>query len=351
MTMTDERTAGRWGPVIETRFDPHANGLTPLRLGLALAILAAHVWDAGAFGPDPVETLIGRQGIVGTLSVYAFFALSGFLLTQSRERQGRVTFLTRRAARIMPGYWFAVLLTAVVVGAWYVAAAWFPFQLVGTIEWGPWEDHAYANVNASLWTLWAEIACYVLLALSPVRWLGRTMAVTAVALVALSFLPELQFRLTVLAGPSLAFVSGAALATWRRQVPLVGLYAVACLLAAVAAFGTLAGMLLAPIAVGYVAVWAAATAPFRSRTDLSYGTYLLAFPVTQILLESGMPGPWPLLAATMALTLALAAVSWFAIERPSLVYGARLAPTLERAVAAATRRLTWGARRTPRPST
>jgi peptidoglycan/LPS O-acetylase OafA/YrhL len=213
---------------------------------------------------------------------------------------------------------------------------------VGTIEWEPWQDHPLGNVNASLWTLWAEIICYVVLALSPVRWLGRTLAVTAVVLVALSFQPELQFRLTVLAGPSLAFVSGAALATGRRHVPLVGIHAAACLVVAVVAFGTLAGMILAPLAIAYVAVWAATVVPLRTRVDLSYGTYLLAFPVTQILLETGMPGPWPLLALTMALTLGLAAVSWFLIERPGMAYGSRVAPILESA--AATQGPSWTGR-------
>ena len=85
-------------------------------------------------------------------------------------------------------------------------------------------------------------------------------------------------------------MTGVALARYRMQVPLVGAYALGCLAVSVITFDTLAGVVLAPVAITYTAVWAASAIRYRTRVDLSYGTYLLAFPITQILLEAGLPG-------------------------------------------------------------
>ena len=48
--------------------------------------------------------------------------------------------------------------------------------------------------------------------------------------------------------------------------------------------------------------------------DLSYGTYVWHMPVINLLLVLAFPSPL----SAIALTFALAAVSWFAVERPAL---------------------------------
>jgi peptidoglycan/LPS O-acetylase OafA/YrhL len=52
--------------------------------------------------------------------------------------------------------------------------------------------------------------------------------------------------------------------------------------------------------------------------DLSYGTYVIAFPVEQCLVDFGLRQPVLLLLASIVTVLALAAVSWRCIERPAL---------------------------------
>jgi peptidoglycan/LPS O-acetylase OafA/YrhL len=58
---------------------------------------------------------------------------------------------------------------------------------------------------------------------------------------------------------------------------------------------------------------------------LSYGTYLYGWPVQQAL-HATVPavGPLALLAPSLALTLAVAALSWFAVEKPALALKARI---------------------------
>uniref|UniRef100_UPI00262D3A8A acyltransferase family protein n=1 Tax=Ferrovum sp. TaxID=2609467 RepID=UPI00262D3A8A len=54
--------------------------------------------------------------------------------------------------------------------------------------------------------------------------------------------------------------------------------------------------------------------------DLSYGTYLLHFPIIQLFIHLGLyrMKPWLSLTATLATVLAAALVSWHLIERPML---------------------------------
>jgi peptidoglycan/LPS O-acetylase OafA/YrhL len=64
----------------------------------------------------------------------------------------------------------------------------------------------------------------------------------------------------------------------------------------------------------------------RLRTDLSYGVYIYAFPMQQLLIVCGLRVLKPLVffpVATIA-TLPLAALSWFLVEKPALSLKNRL---------------------------
>jgi peptidoglycan/LPS O-acetylase OafA/YrhL len=81
--------------------------------------------------------------------------------------------------------------------------------------------------------------------------------------------------------------------------------------------------LLEALPLAYLCVWAGIRLPFHrlgQRVDLSYGIYIYAFPVQQLLALRGWPshGFAVYLIATIALTLPLALASWFVVERPAL---------------------------------
>lgn len=63
----------------------------------------------------------------------------------------------------------------------------------------------------------------------------------------------------------------------------------------------------------------------RLHTDLSYGVYIYSFPLQQVLLIAGLSAP-PLLFAVIStvVTLPVAALSWFLVEKPSLTLKSRL---------------------------
>jgi peptidoglycan/LPS O-acetylase OafA/YrhL len=64
----------------------------------------------------------------------------------------------------------------------------------------------------------------------------------------------------------------------------------------------------------------------KLRTDLSYGVYIYAFPVQQLLILGGLGRMNAILFAALATlaTLPLAALSWFLIEKPALSLKSRL---------------------------
>jgi peptidoglycan/LPS O-acetylase OafA/YrhL len=64
----------------------------------------------------------------------------------------------------------------------------------------------------------------------------------------------------------------------------------------------------------------------RLRTDLSYGVYIYAFPIQQLLVIGGLAGLNPIVFVCLstAATVPLAALSWFLIEKPAQSLKSRL---------------------------
>ena len=212
----------------------------------------------------------------------------------------------------MPAYIAVVAATAAVIGWWYLAAAWFPNPGVGGITWAAWESHPLALVNASLWTLWPELCCYVLIALTPPRALPVVLPAAGAAVIAGAALaPGAMLSATIVVGPTIAFIVGAMIAVWQDRIPMslpVGV--VAAVARAVAALRFRRVRRIVGAAVAYLAIVVGLRLTLRWRTDLSYGTYLVAFPVTQVAYELGFgaSGPLPLALISLAITIPVGGV-------------------------------------------
>lgn len=268
------RLAHRWGSLVRTRsrgeasVGHHDNGITAARLILALWVLAIHCFPLSG-NVDPVGAALPGAFGGGGPAVWVFFFLSGYLLAMSRRRSSPARFALRRFLRLAPGYWINILVTAIVIGPWYVGAAWNPFAWTAGMP-----DAFFGNplpaVNGSMWTLAAEMFCYGVLLLFP--------------------------RLSVIA---LVLCLAITPAAWR---PLIISFAIGVL-----ASRRITVRLPLP----------------ELKADLSYGVYIYAFPVTQILVALGLRDPFPLMLATAAITLPIAAMSWFLVERPAIALGHR----------------------------
>ncbi|MGP3535731.1 acyltransferase family protein [Microbacterium sp. RD1] len=327
-------------------FDPRRNSLNALRLVLATLVIVSHSWPIGGYGPDPG---VGDLSL-GEWAVAGFFGISGYLITMSRDRARSLgDYLWRRVLRIYPAFLVVLIVVAFVFapfsvfvlgqGEWDLPSAFSyvwrdaalrvtQMGIPGTLE-----DVPYPGVwNGSLWTLWYEFLCYLVLGLAasiiPRRLLGRAIIVAVIAL------PLAALGIVALGTPSLAllnaatlggyFAAGAALFIYGDRIPLRGWIAAVAAVLIVATAATSTFRVLAGLPVAYLMMWLGVVLPFPrvgAVNDISYGMYVYAFPVQQllamVLIGSGLPVAVFVVIA-IAATVPFAAASWFLVERPAM---------------------------------
>lgn len=290
-------------------FDPHDNGITGARLILASLVIVSHSVALAGLGLEPLVAETGAS--LGFFAVIAFFTLSGFLLARSRERTDVVPFVRNRLLRIMPGYWLALIFGAVVAlafGASLKGATDYVTSNLSLLIQGADSTEAFDGfpTNGPLWSLRVEMVAYIALVMIPRRWLRPVALGEFVILVALAL--DRNIADTALL---LAFAFGVCAWLWRDRIPMVPLVAIPAFLVGNAVFWPLA-----VIACGYIGL-AMARLPWRLDRDLSYGVYVLAYPVQVAMATAGLPLP-VLVAGSFAVILPLAFLSWTFIESPAL---------------------------------
>ncbi|WP_161634018.1 acyltransferase [Williamsia sp. D3] len=166
-------------------FNSRANSLNSLRLLFAALVIVSHSWPVGGFGSDPK---LGDLKL-GEFAVAAFFAISGFLITASKQRFNEkpggtirndlVPYFRARVLRIFPGFWVCLVLTAFVAapiagavrGGWSIDSAISYVVKNVTLLIRQWtvgdtlDGAPYPGAwNGPLWTLVYEFACYIMIA-------------------------------------------------------------------------------------------------------------------------------------------------------------------------------------------
>ncbi|MGI9020811.1 MAG: acyltransferase family protein [Solirubrobacterales bacterium] len=338
------------------------NNIGSLRLIGALMVLVGHSFilaSADGSTGDALSRAIGdvapfRMGLPG-IGVAMFFAISGYLVAQSYQRRGgSLAYVEARLLRIYPALWIAIGIT-VLMGA--IVSVFSPedflsskrtlvyavggaslldlqFTLPGVFGSNP----RAASVNGSLWTLPVELKMYLFVAaVGVVGLLGRRLLfnLAAAAILAVAGLwPE---ALPLMGNPdhqsiALFFLVGTALYVNRGAVPLRGVAVGGLALLAAALSWTAAYPVLFAVAFSYAVLWLGfASRPrlpdLAARGDLSYGTYLYAFPVSQLwVLALGPGSPWLVAGLTAAVVLPMAFASWRLVEEPALRLKGRLVP-------------------------
>lgn len=312
------------------------NNFDALRVLAALAVLISHSF---AIAGDP-QPAVGVMD-VGTIGVMVFFGISGFLIAQSWSLDGHVgRFLTKRCLRIFPALIVLLLGCTLALGpivstldadryfadgqTWrYLvnnALLLTTDQLPGVFASLPYP----LQVNASLWTLQVEMTAYVAIVvvglLGGLRRIWVAPLLAAVLIVAPHGLVPWTRDLFVLQ----AFAVGSSLYVWRRQVPWRWSIAATGLAAWALSFEGLQ-LLLAVAVIPYATILVAYRGPALLRRltahgDFSYGLYLWAWPVGQTVALLLGPSATTLvvIAVSLPISYALAAVSWKLIEAPAL---------------------------------
>ena len=326
-------------------FDPKRNSLNALRLMLAVGVMVFHSFPlTGTKLPSMAHQLLGN------VFVDAFFAISGYLILGSWMHRPRVlSYLAARCLRILPAFYIALVATALVLAPlgtllshnaldarfWHDAWSYITSNSLLRVQQygidGTPLDVPYPGVwNGSLWTLWWEFLCYLgVLALgvtSLLRWRGSVVVAFLLALVGVvmtSYGPVDNWLVATASRFGLMFLAGSLIYTFRDRIParwyLVGISVVIVMISALLPdYRVIAAI---PIAYAVIITGAKITMqPLRLPNDISYGTYIFAFPVQQVLASAGLfhAGAAIFAIVSIAATLPVAAASWFGVERPAL---------------------------------
>ncbi len=341
-------------------FDPRKNVLNAFRLALAASVIVHHSFPLTGRS----ELYAPAHRLLSDLGVDGFFAISGFLITSSWLNNPRLrNYFAARGLRIFPGLWVCLILTAFVAAPLSVAVQHgqaaklllspAPIRYVlegGTVlllhpdVGGTPRGIPFPGVwNGSLWTLQWELLCYFAVAgfgvigLLTRRWFIPT--ALALGLCVSALLPSVVdpdqntpvslFYETAAARFAVMFWAGALLYQFRNVIParwsLVAVSVVVVLAASLLPnYRVLGGIPLAYAII--VAGTLIRNRRLRLRTDLSYGVYIYAFPIQQMLVICGLISLNPLVFSVIATiaTLPLAALSWFLVEKPAMSLKSRL---------------------------
>ena len=344
------------------------NNFDAIRLGMALLVVWSHsfaLWR-GSEATEWVSLAMGGVYNSGNLAVLTFFAISGFLITFSWLRaKSWLSYLARRLARIHPGYLVATAICSLAVVPAFSSRAFG--QISGPEIWGlvsnlwlrnfiiPSDAFNGLAVNGSLWSIPYEFLCYLgVMALGLFGLIRRRIVypLAATALIAVRVWLDMTGRhpgggmFAPIIGPAYlwftvlpVFLLGGAVYLYRECIPRNRLFLVALIACTVGAahlpftdpLRTVVTRTLMPAALVYAIFYMAFDRRIRAHDaarfgDFSYGTYLYAFPIQQMLVAS-LKGliPFPVfILLSLALSLAAGIASWYLVERwflPRLRHG------------------------------
>jgi peptidoglycan/LPS O-acetylase OafA/YrhL len=354
------------GTTLASLFTRAPNSLNFVRWLMAALVVVDHTFPIAGLngGEDPTWAWSRGQDSLGGIAVAAFFVISGFLVTRSwQTSRGVVRFVWRRGIRIFPGYWLCLVVTACVFaplawhherGGWtgvfrvdqdspwsYVTEnLWLQLNqlnIAGLLHDTPFADSPFAVAwNGSLWTLIYEFKCYLLLALLGFAGLLRSWKAVAV-IAGVSYLLMLSTLVDPTWGgrllPMLSDVSwsrflfmfflGSTMAFFADRIEVSWRLAAVCLVVVVYSLHRGGWALVGLPALAYLVLWAGVALPclwFNRLGDISYGTYIWAFPIQMLLAQHDMQahGTAAFVLSSLAFTTAAALVSWHLFEKQAM---------------------------------
>lgn len=329
----------------------HQNNFDLLRFTFAFMVFLVH---AHVLSQRPELAALSRW-LSAELAVESFFVVSGYLVFMSFENSASTAdYLEKRARRIYPAY-FAVVVAAAAAGIALTQLPLGAYLSSGTVRYlvanlaflnflapelpGVFQSNPVTAVNGALWTLKIEVMFYlcvpVIAALGARLGRGGVLAAIYVASVCYAIMFELLARETgrelylqlgrQLPGQLAYFVAGA----WgyyflERVRGRWAILAPAASLALLLPLPRPVALALDPAALGILVIYLAMgfqwLGNFGRHGDLSYGIYIIHFPILQTLVSLGAfdAAPYGALALAAALVLGGAYASWHLIEKPFL---------------------------------
>jgi peptidoglycan/LPS O-acetylase OafA/YrhL len=328
--------------------DRQNNNFGFLRLLFATLVILSHA-------PELIDGNRSREiltRIFGTLSfaqlaVDSFFLISGYLITSSWIRSdSNSEYITKRVLRIYPGYLVAYIFSLFVIGPlsgghlhadlMYFARQLFHMAMLDEpVLDGVFPGLPFPNLNGSMWTIAFEFRAYLLAMVFGAFGIFRArklfLAITIVLFLCLFALPgsashgPIDFTFESIRFCAV-FCCGGAFYLFRDRIIYSGKIAVV-------AVATLLPLLLVPrlahiawaVLGGYLLFWFAfrtnanVLSRIDNKFDLSYGLYLYAWPIQNLLIwRFHILSPWLLFVGAMIAAAVLAYASWTLVESPCM---------------------------------
>ncbi len=319
-----------------------------IRLIAAFAVLYSHCYPL--LGHNDAEPLHSAGTSFGAIAVYGFFAISGYLVTQSWLRDPSMSrFMMRRVLRIFPALIFVIIASFVIVGpltttlgmktyfseptAWSYLAKILIYPAQYGLP-GVFDDNPFPSVvNGSLWTLRLEFSLYILIAILGVsgtlgcRWTGITIAL--VCLTVDMTLPHVRWldrfpfihQISVLFSNAVPFFVATALA--QNAISRRWLWSGSLLLTAITV-STVHTAIFEPffllaLPTLVITIGRYGCCSMSGLGDYSYGVYLWSFVIQQTTIHF-FPAiaPAGLFIVAGGASLFVAAISWHLIEKNAL---------------------------------
>lgn len=337
-----------------------ANSFGLVRLFAATLVVVSHGYllTGGYMEAEPFS--VSTSFPLGAHAVHIFFALSGFLIAASwQSRPEALHFFTGRFLRLYPAL-IAVTLAVLIFAALFLSrpinllyplspeAIMFFARTVFLLDGGGSiasvlsQDEISGAILATVWTLRFEVLCYfaipifMMLAGKRRDVLGISAALVLVMAGIWLVTRDAHYLqmgfLDSMARFMFAFYLGVLAWIFRKHIPISGFVLAALTAAAFLGLGTRLSQPLEILAVAYFTFWVGsfhfgALTEAANREDLSYGIYLMGYPIQQAvlgLLPGDQQSAWTNISVIMLIAVPLAFASWRLLERPALQHRAAL---------------------------
>lgn len=284
----------------------------------------------------------------GGVCVAVFFSISGFLVTQSAQRSpDYISFMTKRVKRIFPALAVCSFLMIYILSPFYQqnAIAFMTssdafesfakvIMLLPVDVSDVFAGYKYAgSINGSLWTLTLEFTCYIVVGFLLYfnnNW--KTPATLLSMLISINIFADtetknivwysMNFGWLVMFGICFALGSLLSMTIEKWNKPKIKIFM------SIISVATLVLLKGSPeiLTLGYVAItllticigMSFKDVIVKGRFDISYGLYIYAWPVQQLMANKTDLPFYANIAASMACTSVLAYLSWEFVEKPFL---------------------------------
>jgi peptidoglycan/LPS O-acetylase OafA/YrhL len=330
----------------------HHNNFDFLRFVFALFVLITHSFALlGVADQEWLVNYTNGQLSFSDIGLAGFFVISGYFIYKSMERSSSIwDYLKKRFLRLFPALFVVLFLTLLIIPILYNGSVplgenlsyWtylpnnlslYGFQ--GKVD-GVFANLPYHSINGSLWTIRYEFSLYLLVMLFLfIRKKPIKIIITA-SLLFLIWMLLYQFGLDRFGGSKLLgmqglsmlnlggfFIAGVLLAVlnfknWNKQWIL---WLAVIMLAASLYFNfySVVKHVLFPIVIlgiGFTAIKGVSS--FGKYGDPSYGIYIYAFPIQQLLVYYLKPGLLILLLWSSVAAIIFGYLSWHLIEEKAL---------------------------------